>query len=306
MRLPVVLLVSTSILAGCGQPGEMSSAPADAPAMEMAPPRSAAGEAAAAADAVAKPEAPGQPATATRPASVPMLAYRYDYGIEAPAKAVRTLVSRHEAACVTASPSVCQMTGAQVEEVGDDQVRGSLTLRATPAWLRRFREGLESDAKAQGGRVVESTVSSEDLSRQIVDTEAAIRAKTTLRDRLVNLLANRSGKLSELLELERELARVQGEIDATQSELQVMRARVAMSELTISYASTGMLARPGAFWPIGDALGDVGGILAGTIAFMIRMVAVLILWALLIGGAVWVFRKRLPPLRRKKTPPPAP
>lgn len=300
MRLSVVLLVST-VLAGCSQPASESFSGSAAPAVGMV--ESTAEVAADADAAVAKPQAPERSGAAVASASVPMLAYRYNYGIEAPAKAVRTLAARHEAACVTAGVSVCQMTSAQVEEVGDDQVRGTLSLRATPAWLRRFRDGLESEAKAQGGRVVESNVSSEDLSRQIVDTEAALRAKSTLRDRLVNLLASRPGKLSELLELERELARVQGEIDATQSALEVMRARVAMSELTITYASTGVLARPGAFSPIADALGDVGDILAGTIAFMIRVVAVLILWVLLIGGALWIFRKRLPKLRRRREPP---
>lgn len=296
MRLPVAVLLSL-VLAGCGQPADESAADAAAEAteaVELAKP---------AAPPAAREQAAASGQQPTAPAGVPMLAYSYSYGIEAPAKGVRLLVSRHEAACIAAGPSICQMTSAQVQEVGDDQVRGSLSLRATPAWLRRFRDGLSGDARAEGGRVVESNVSSEDLSRQIVDTEAALRAKSTLRDRLVALLANRPGKLSELLELERELARVQQEIDATQSQLEVMRARVAMSELTITYASSGMLGEPGALSPIGEALGDVAGILAGTLAFMIRLVAVLLPWVLLIGGVLWIFRKRLPKLRRRKAPP---
>ena len=78
-----------------------------------------------------------------------------------------------------------------------------------------------------------------------------------------------------------------------------------MSELTISYASAGVLAPQGAFSPIGDALSDVAGIIAGTLAFMIRLVAVLFIWVLLIGGLLWVFRKRLPKWRRRSEPPPA-
>ena len=303
MRLPAAILLSV-ILAGCSRPAEQSESYASAD-MEMAKPAappSMREEGGAAADVSNTTIVQRQP---TAPAGVPMLAYSYTYGIEAPPKSIRLLVARHEAACVAAGPTVCQMTSANVQEIGEDQIRGSLQLRATPGWLKRFREGLASEAREEGGRLVQSNVSSEDLSRQIVDTEAALRAKSTLRDRLQALLAGRPGKLSELLELERELARVQGEIDATQSQLAVMRARVAMSELTISYASAGVLAPQGAFSPIGDALSDVAGIIAGTLAFMIRLVAVLFIWVLLIGGLLWVFRKRLPKWRRRSEPPPA-
>ena len=85
---------------------------------------------------------------------------------------------------------------------------------------------------------------SEDLTRQIVDTEAAVRARTALRDRLQAILATRPGKLSDLLEVEKELARVQGELDATQSELAVMRTRVVTSLLTITYSSGASLMAP--------------------------------------------------------------
>lgn len=291
----VVFLAASLILSACSQPAERSAEVASQEAAPMAP-AALADSAAAGAPADARGGAAPQ---APLPVSIPMLAYSYDYAISAPPKAIRALVTRHETACANAGAAVCQVVGSSVAEAGEDRVSGALTLRATPVWLKRFRESLSAEAKTHGGRLVRAAVESEDLSRRIVDSEAALRARTTLRDRLQGLLASRPGKLSDLLEVERELARVQGEIDATQSELTMMRGRVATSEMRLTYESGGVLAPEGAWSPVGRALGDVADILAGTLAAMIRTVALLAPWVLVIGGLLWAFRRRLPRWSRK-------
>ena len=63
-------------------------------------------------------------------------------------------------------------------------------------------------------RITSTNTTTEDLTRSIVDTDAANRARTVLRDRLERLLAERPGDLSEIMQLLTEIARVQGEIDA--------------------------------------------------------------------------------------------
>jgi hypothetical protein len=135
-------------------------------------------------------------------------------------------------------------------------VSASLELRAAPAWLAKFRAGLAGDAKGGGGRVASSSVESEDLTRSIVDSEATLRAKRTLRDKLEALLQRPGSGVKDLLATEQELARVQGEIDAAQSELAVMRGRVDMSKLTLNYESVGG-ADPDSFaYPLTHAIGD--------------------------------------------------
>lgn len=245
------------------------------------------------------------------PSGPPMLAYAYTYGVSVPPKHVRRLVATHETACAAAGQTQCQVVASSVSERGEDQVEGDLVLRATPSWLRQFRERLASQAKEADGRIYRAEVTSEDLSRDIVDTEAALRAKITLRDRLQALLASRPGKLADLIEVERELARVQGEIDATQSQLAVMRSRVAMSTVTLHYRSASVLAPQGVWSPLHEAFGDVLGIIALNIAVMVRVTASILPWALLVAGLLWLFRKRLPRLRspfgmrRPGTPPAA-
>lgn len=137
-----------------------------------------------------------------------------------------------------------------------------------------------------------------------MDGEARLRAQTALRDRLQKLLAERPGKLAELLEVERELARVQGEIDSAQSTLAVMKTRVATSALTLRYES-GAVTRPAGAWaPLAQAFVDVAGILARSLAALVLFIAWVTPWVLVLGLLVWVLRKRLPRLRRKAVAPP--
>lgn len=274
------------LLAACAQPAEREYS--DVAAM--------------AADAAAA--APESSRPATVPAGAPMLAYSYAYGIEGSPKAVRTLAARHEASCVKAGPAVCQVIGSSLNAQGDDLVTLQLSLRAAPAWLTRFRQGLAEEARAEGGRVNRSDVTSEDLSRQIVDTEARLRAQTTLRDRLQALLATRPGKLADLVELERELARVQGELDAEQSQLAVMRQRIATSQIEIAYESKGVLAPQGVWSPLTQAFSDFLGIIAYTLGAMVNLVAWTAPWLVIAGLLAWVFRKRLARLWKPKSPPP--
>ena len=222
--------------------------------------------------------------------SIPQLAYVYKYALAAPPKEVRHLVSKHEAVCWAAGPTVCQVTGSNVTEDGPDKVGATLTLRAQPAWLRTFRAGLEDDTKAVGGRMVTTDTASDDLSRTIVDTEAALKAKTTLRDRLQETLRTRTGKVQDFFEMEQQLAEEQGQIDATRSELAIMKTPVATSELRIDYRSEGVFAPRGTFRPVGQAASDVAGIFIGTLAFLIRALAVIVPMAGVGGLLFWLIR----------------
>ncbi len=305
----LLVILPFLLLAACAKSAENSATTEAAPAAAMAPPPSggASGRMAAMdsdAGAAESTTAPSPTAPSATPAAVtvtaPLLAYTYTYELEAQAAKMRALMAQHIKECTAAGPTVCQVVGANQEKTENDAFSGQVEFRAAPAWLTRFRDGIEPATQAAGGRVVSANTSSEDLTRAIVDTEAALRAKTVLRGRLEGLLANRDGKLSELLEVERELARVQTEIDATQSELAVMRTRVATSKLIISYHSEGALADPGDVSPLKQALNSFVGIVLGSISVMIYIVAFTLPWALLVALLLWLFRKRLPKFGKKK------
>lgn len=291
-RMAILAGVAAAVLlTGCGQDGGYTddAVDTDAAMMEIAPSRPA--------------DAP-QNVTLTQAApdaSAPRMAYVYRYGLELPADRAAGLMGRHEAACVAAGAATCQVIGSETTRYGRDAVSSQLTLRATPAWVATFRGRLAGEAEAAGGRVASSATESEDLTRAIVDTEARLRAQTTLRDRLQSLLATWSGSLEELLKVESELARVQGEIDAVQSNLVVMRTRVATSRLEISYAAAGQLAPDSAFRPVRDAVDGATGAFMTSVAALIWVAAFLLPLALIVVPVAWWGLRQLRARRAERT-----
>ena len=222
-----------ALLAGCSAE-EQSYKSASAPEAAMAD--ASVGRVAYAGDGIAPPAPPPGPGGDVANAGV-MLAYSYSMGIEAPKGAIAPLVAAHERACVEAGPKICQVMGSSVNSYGEDQVSGYLSLRAEPKWLETFRGGVASDAERSGGELTANTVSTEDLTQYIIDNSARLEAKKTLRERIRTLLETREGALNDVLAAERALAEVQGEIDSMTASLEAAKARVAMSALSISYAS---------------------------------------------------------------------
>lgn len=237
------------------------------------------------------PASPAQPDRPPDSAQAALIAYSYSMGLELPAERVIAVRDAHLKACVDAGPSQCQLLGASSNAAGDEQISAQLQLRGAPVWLATFRAGIESDAQKFDGRLVSNSISSEDLTRQIIDTEATLRAQVTLRNRLSELLAKHQGKLAELLEVERELARVQGEIDARTSALNMMRTRIAMSDLAVSYDSRGVLVSDRTADPTMQALYEFLDTVSYSFASLIRFIAGILPWLLLLAPVLWLLRR---------------
>lgn len=242
-------------------------------------------DAAAGADMSAPPppgEPPPEPPTgAPTTTTALLLAYSYSATLVLPADNVTNAMKAHEQKCVTAGPALCQVVTAASQKEGDD-VSANLSIRATPTWLGTFRNGLEQDAKNADGKLEAQGVTSEDLTRSITDSQARLRALKSLRTRIEALIASRPGKLSDLLEAEQELARVQGEIDSYESNLSVMRARVTMSTMDLRYQSRRIAVGGGTFEPLSNAITGFFGVMAGSLAALITFLAAVLPFALIL------------------------
>lgn len=299
MRGKLAGLVLAALLIGCGQASQNVATEESAPSagMDMAQ-GGAAGRAEAPAAAPA-PAAPpqdadaGAPATTnpsqpTGPSPVLYLAYSYGLGLEIPSERLSTIMDAHVQACQAAGPRQCQLVNSNRSGDPQSYMEGYVSLRGEPAWLRTFMAGMSAQVDDAGGRIISQTTNSEDLTRQIVDTEARLRALTALRDRLQELLRSRPGRLADLLEVERELARVQGELDATQSNLAVMRTRVSMSELTINYRSAPRPVGSDTLEPLRQAFANFLGIIVAGFAAIITIIAGLIPIAVVVAPIAWL------------------
>ena len=187
----------------------------EAPAMAMAP----APEAATSAEPAT---VPGEPGQAAQPAA------------NVGRKLIRTarldlLVEDYD----IARPAVERILGAVGGVISDAEVSHYGAYRRATVTLRVPAEALERTLRELRaiGKVEHETLGTEDVTRQYVDTDARLRNLTQTETRLRALLDNQTGNLSSILEVEREITRVRGEIEVLTSQIQQLDERIALSTI---------------------------------------------------------------------------
>ena len=114
-------------------------------------------------------------------------------------------------------------------EGGEHNVRSATLELKIPA--QRYDEAVSRLASIGEVESVNST--SEDVGEEFVDVTARVENARRLEQRLIQLLANRTARLADVLAVERELARVREEIERAEGRLRYLRTRAAMSTLTV-------------------------------------------------------------------------
>lgn len=307
MRLWGILLATAALCAACDGGGNDRPVGAPEPAMEYAEADavSVTGSRVASEKMMAAPptaaSANGAGADEDADAAIPrQLAYEYDATLRLPAKAVSPVLSEHEARCHEAGPKVCQVISSNVTEANAENVYGSLEIRAAKAFMDEFRDGLAGDAEEADGQLVSMSSQVEDLTRQITDTTARLEAQKTLRDRLLRLLERETDDVGDLLQIERELARVQSEIESAESWLRTLRARVSMDRLTIQYQTIPKAVTPYTAQPLKNSLTSFLSNMAWSLAAVIDFIAALIPWMIVIVPGLWLLRALWRNWRKKK------
>lgn len=225
------------------------------------------------------------------PAAMPQLAYDYGMDFELEPGSIGKLMRRHANICEQQGAASCRIVGMELTgRAQDDDVRGTLTLAVAANHARAVTALLEDEAADAGAELASSTIGSDGVSKQVVDTEARIRAREQLRDRLLEVLRTRKGSVQELVEAERSVAAVNEEIDQARSWLAETKGRVAFSKLEIDYAPPSGAASEFTA-PIEGAMGSLGGILGGLVAALIVLLAIALPVGGAIAGLVWLRRR---------------
>ena len=148
------------------------------------------------------------------------------------------------------------------------------------------------------GKVETVNSNAQDVGEEFVDVTARVANARRLEERLIDLLARRTGKLDEVLRVERELARVREEIERYEGRLRYLSARVAMSTLTINVHEPAPIIEPGQS-PIADAFRRAWQNFVAMVAAFIASLGVLIPIGLIgIGG--WIGYRRWVLLSRRR------
>jgi hypothetical protein len=169
---------------------------------------------------------------------------------------------------------------------GKNQLRSAtLELKVPASRFDELTEGLEPL-----GRLQSVNVGAEDVSEEFVDLTARMANGHRLEDRLVELLRTRTGRLQDVLTVERELARVREEIERMEGRLRFLKTSAQLSTLSVNLFEPAPIvaSHPGRS-VIGEAFKTAWrnfvGIMAGTIASLGFVVPIVMLgWGALIVG----------------------
>jgi hypothetical protein len=72
------------------------------------------------------------------------------------------------------------------------------------------------------------------VTEQHADTDARLRNAQTHEKRLLEIMSNRAGTVTELVETEKELARVREEVEKLDAEKRTLDAKIAMATVHVS------------------------------------------------------------------------
>jgi hypothetical protein len=134
--------------------------------------------------------------------------------------------------------SVGGQTADQSEQLNQFGARtASITCRI-PA--ERLEEAVEA-ARALG-ELRALTLTTDDVTAEYFDVSVRIRTQKALEQQLVGLLGRASNRLSDLLEIERELARVREEIDRLEGRVRLWDNQTAMASLAMTLEEPAPLA----------------------------------------------------------------
>ncbi len=193
---------------------------------------------------------------------------------------------------VAAVRQLAQSLGGYVGNVstfaGEYQVRSSTLELKIPA--NRFDDAM-SGLKPLG-KVESSNATAEDVGEEFVDVTARVANQRRLEDRLISLLATRTGKLEDVLAVERELARVRETIERYEGRLRFLKTRVATSTLSITVHEKAPLvgSTPGRN-VLGDAFANMWRNFVNFIAQLIESLGVVIPVALILAALFYGWRR---------------
>lgn len=153
------------------------------------------------------------------------------------------------------------------------------------------------------GNVESVTVSTADVGEEYVDVNARMDNARKLEGRLIGLLATRTGKLRDVLDVERELSRVREEIERYEGRLRYLRTRAAVSTISVTvHEPVPVVGERGSASVLAEACRQAWRNFVSFIAQGIAAMGVLVPLAVLAAGALLSARRLLAKPRPPETP----
>jgi hypothetical protein len=151
------------------------------------------------------------------------------------------------------------------------------------------------------GDIVQESQNATDVSEQLVDLEARLANSRNTERRMNDLLRTRTGKLSEVLEAEREVARVREEIERLDAQRRNLDDRVTYSAITVQFDEPQKSSMNLGPLPLSTRIRNafVDGVRGAfssaveALLLVLQFAPVVVFWGVVLGVPVWrVLRRR--------------
>ena len=127
------------------------------------------------------------------------------------------------------------------EKQANGKLKGAIVVKVFPENLDHFLQKVRTL-----GELKNQTLGTEDVTKAYFDTDARLKNARVMEQRLIEMLKTKTGKVADLLQVEKELGRVREEIEKMQGELKYWDSQVQFATVTISLAEKDM-EEPAAF-----------------------------------------------------------
>lgn len=153
-------------------------------------------------------------------------------------KIIRTADLRFESSDMAATAKKIKTSAskysAQVQSDSENNNDGSVSRTFTLRVPSKNFDTLVSDIASGVSYFDRREISAQDVTEEYIDVEARIKAKKSLEARYLELL-KRANKISEMLEIEKQLAEIREAIEVQEGHLRYMQSRISMSTVTVQF-----------------------------------------------------------------------
>ena len=226
------------------------------------------------------------------PTAAPGVAFTYRYGFRLPDANISAAQEAHAAACEKIGLTRCRITGMTYELDSRDRVNATLRLSIDPLLARGFGKEAIAVVESHDGRLRFAEITGEDQNPAL---DEAARRQGSANQRIARLEADlaKARSENERVQLREQIRQLRAEIEQAQSQAVEAEAKIQRTRMSFSYHGGGASGRGFAGEnPATEAWYLFVDSLATLVSFLLKGLAVLLPWLLLLLLAVLAFRSR--------------
>ena len=232
------------------------------------------------------------------PTAAPGVAFNYRYGFRLPDSNISAAQEAHAAACEKLGLIRCRITGMTYSLDDRDRVEGTLNITIDPLLARAFGRDAIAIVEKQEGRLRYAEITGEDQNPVL---DEAARQQGSASDTIAKLEADlaKAKTENERVQLREQIRQMREQIEMAKRTAADSEAKVQRTPMSFIYAGSGASGRGFTENPAREAWYLFTDSLATMVAFILKALALVLPWLVLLALAVVLVRSRLfDPLRR--------